>query len=357
MANSRLNTFFYFFLIVLLLLLGYLSFMIIQPFLAPLAWAIVLAIIFYPFYALLLKYLKIKQLASFLTIVTIIIVLLGPFSYFSFMLVNEIKDMAQHVEAGHYNVKDILGHPKVSWLLEQIRSFPPLRDLDFEAVLLQTFANIRTGILNVVTVGAKNLIQIVIEFFIMLFTIFFLLKDGPDFTRRINGYLPFSQPQKEKLEKQIKDMIISTIYGGVVVAMLQGFIGGIAFWALGISSFVLWGSAMFMASFIPAVGTMAIWGPAAIYFFAKGFVAKGIILTLIGALIISMVDNLLKPIIISGRVKMHTVLIFFSVLGGIGFFGLIGLVMGPLTVALFISVLDIFGNLEKGGTDVKSSGT
>lgn len=357
MANPRVNLFFYSFLIILLLLLGYLTFMIIEPFLSPLAWAIVLAIIFYPFYVLVLKYLKIKQVASLVTVIVILVVLLGPFSYFSFMLVNEIKDLAQHLEAGHYNVKDILGHPKVSWLLEQIRSFPPFKDLDVQALLLQTFANIRAGILNVVTIGAKNIIQIVVEFFIMLFTVFFLIKDGPDFTRKIKGYLPFSQPQKDRLEKQIKDMVISTIYGGVVVAMVQGLIGGIAFWALGISSYVLWGSAMFMTSFVPAVGTMVIWGPAAIYFFVKGDIVRGIVLTLIGALIISSVDNILKPIIISGRVQMHTILIFFSVLGGIAFFGLIGLVMGPLTVALFISVLDIFGNLEKGGPDAESSGT
>jgi len=349
--TARNSKFFYFFLTFLVLLLGYLSYKVVKPFFAPIAWAIVFAIVFYPLYLVFLKYVKFKSLSSFFTVIAIILILLGPISYFAYMLVNEIADMAQHLEAGHYNIGDILEHPSIAWVLERIKTIPPLEDLNVEGMLIQTASNIRSVVIGSITVGARNLLQLGTDFVIMLFTAYFLLKDGPDFIGKLRNYLPFSDPQKDRLERQVKDMVISTIYGGILVAMIQGAIGGTAFWALGLPGFVLWGAAIFIFSFVPVIGTTAVWGPAAIYLFLSGQAGKGIILTLIGAFIIGMVDNLLKPIIISGRTKMHTLLIFFSVLGGINVFGIIGLIMGPLTVALFVSVLDIFGRIEEGGTD------
>jgi len=352
--NHSNSKFFYFFLTFLVLLLGYLSYEVVSPFLAPIGWAIVFAIVFYPLYVLFLRYVKFKSLSSFFTVVVIVLLLLGPISYFAYMLVNEIADMARHLETGHYNIRDILAHPRVAWVLGQIKSIPPLEDLNIEGMVIQAATNIRSVVIGKITVGAKNLFQLGADFVIMFFTMYFLLKDGPDFIGRIRDYLPFSDPQKDRLERQIKDMVISTIYGGIFVAMIQGAIGGTAFWALGLPAFMLWGAAIFIFSFVPVIGTTAVWGPAAVYLFLSGEVGKGIILTLIGAFIIGMVDNLLKPIIISGRTKMHTLLIFFSVLGGINVFGIIGLIMGPLTVALFVSVLDIFGTIGEGGANAHS---
>jgi predicted PurR-regulated permease PerM len=347
--NRRNGKFFYFMLIFFVLVLGYLSFEIARPFLAPIGWAIVFTIVFYPLYVLALKYLKFKSLAALFTVLVLIVLLLGPISYFGYMLVNELVDLAQHLEAGHVNVKYILAHPKVEWIISKLKSIPALEEINVERMITQAAGNIRTAILAKITGAAKNLFEMGAGFILMLFTSFFLLKDGPDFSSKIKDYLPFSERHKNKLEKQVKDMVISTIYGGILVAMIQGVIGGVAFWALGIPGFVLWGSAIFIFSFVPLLGTAAIWAPASIYLFLSGQTVKGVVLFLIGVLIISMVDNLLKPIIISGRTRMHTLFIFFSVLGGINVFGILGLVMGPLTVALFVSVLDIFGRLEEEG--------
>jgi predicted PurR-regulated permease PerM len=137
-------------------------------------------------------------------------------------------------------------------------------------------------------------------------------------------------------------MVISTVYGGVVIALIQGILGGTAFYFLGLNSPVLWGCAMTVMSFLPLFGTFSIWGPAAAYLIIQGSVMKGVILLLYGVFIISIVDNILRPIIISGRTKMPTLAVFFSVLGGIKFFGLIGFIMGPLVLALFVSVFEIF---------------
>jgi predicted PurR-regulated permease PerM len=187
-----------------------------------------------------------------------------------------------------------------------------------------------------------------VDFIIVIFTTFFLLKDGPSLLSKAKDYMPFSKEQKEKLAGQIKDMIVSTVYGGVIVAILQGLLGGIAYSFLNIEAPVMWGIAMSIMSFVPLVGTFAIWGPTAIYLAITGDYVHGIGLFLFGVFVISMVDNILKPLIIGSRTKMPTIIILFSVLGGIKFFGMIGLIMGPLITAVFISVIEIFRSIEGG---------
>jgi predicted PurR-regulated permease PerM len=180
----------------------------------------------------------------------------------------------------------------------------------------------------------------------MAFTIFFFFKDGPGFLQKIRDYLPFSEQQRDRLTSQVKDMIVSTIYGGVVVAIVQGILGGTAFAILGIRSPIFWGCAMALMSFVPMLGTAIIWLPASAILLFQGAYVKGIGLVLIGVFVISMVDNILKPLIIGGRTKMPTVVIFFTVLGGIKLFGLLGLVMGPLVFALFLSVVEMVRTIE-----------
>jgi predicted PurR-regulated permease PerM len=132
------------------------------------------------------------------------------------------------------------------------------------------------------------------------------------------------------------------------VAIVQGLIGGTAFYILGIKTPVIWGAAIAIMSFVPVLGTFSIWGPATVYLFLKGEVLKSIVLLIVGTFGISLVDNILKPIIIGERTKMPTLIIFFSVLGGITVFGPVGVIMGPLVIALFISVFEIFRNIEGG---------
>ena len=219
------------------------------------------------------------------------------------------------------------------------------------AATVATAATIGKGLVDNLSVWAANISRAIIDFIFMAFAVFFLLRDGPDILQKIGNYIPFSENQKDRLRLQVKDMVVSTVYGGVVVAIVQGALGGVAFFALGINAPVLWGSAMAVMSFLPMLGTFSIWGPASIYLFITGSYMKGIALLLFGILVIGIVDNILKPVIISGRTKMPTLLIFFSVIGGINFFGFIGFVIGPLVLALFISVFEIFRGTEEGGTN------
>ncbi len=346
------NRFYIFTLVFFSLLLGYLVYQVMSPFLRALAWAGVLSILFYPIYAYLSTRIRWKSVAAALTLAVILIIIIGPFSYLSVLLVGELTEVAGYIEEGELSaLTSLLEQPAVQWTLEKIEPVFSAEDVDFGKLLVDGISNIGKNLLNKITTGAKNIFAALLDFIFMSLTIFFLLRDGSGFLAHFRDYLPFSEEQKDRLEMQTKDMVVSTIFGGVVVALVQGLLGGVAFFLVGVPSPVIWGTAISIMSFIPMLGTFSIWFPAVIYLFLQGMVLQSFILFLIGAFGISMVDNILKPIIIGERTKMPTLLIFFSVLGGIKLFGLIGLIVGPLVVALFISVLEIFRNIEGGKND------
>jgi len=339
--------------IAVLLVLGYLAYQILQPFFNAIAWAIVFTIVFYPAYTFILKNIKSKFIASFLTIILILIVIVGPFIYLSFVLLGELKDVAERIDKDMLDsINNVLASPRVAGLAERIQSFFGLEGMEISDAALESIKKFGKGLLDNLSVWAANITKAVIDFIFMSFTMFFLLRDGPNILGKIRNYLPFSENQKDRLESQVKNMIVSTVYGGVVIAIAQGTLGGIAFFALDIKAPVLWGIAMAIMSFLPMLGTAAIWGPASVYLIIQGSYIKGAVLLLFGSLVIGIVDNVLKPFIISGRTKMPTLLIFFSVIGGISFFGFIGFIMGPLVLALFVAVFEIFRNPEDGGPNV-----
>ncbi len=343
-----------FYLVMVLFLLGvlgYLTYQIISPFLIPIAWSIVFSIVFYPIYAFMTRRIRIKAAASVITIILMLIVIVGPFSYVTISLVNEMQVFAEKIaDTGLGSAGDIV-EKLDSWpFFEKIRSYPGLQNILSEEAILD---NIKKGgklLVDNLTVRITNILGAVIDFVIVIFTTFFLLKDGPALLSKAKDFLPFNEEQKERLAGQVKDMIVSTVYGGVAVSLLQGILGGIAYSVIGIEAPVMWGIAMSIMSFVPLIGTFAIWGPTTVYLIVAGGYMQAGGLFLFGVFVISMVDNILKPLIIGSRTKMPTIVILFSVLGGIKFFGMIGLIMGPLITAVFISVMDIFRNIEGGAS-------
>ncbi len=336
----------------ILAVLGYLTYRTLQPFLVAIAWAAVFAIVFYPVYSFILKLVKSKFVASFISVVVILLVIIGPFFFLVLVLVEELKNVVEKIdkEALDY-LKAFMESPQIAMITNRIQSFIGLEDISAVDIIVGNLKKFSESLLKNFSQWISNMTKIIIDFILMSFAIFFFLKDGPDFLTRIRTYLPFSEEQDDRLASQIKDMIVSTVYGGVVVAVVQGLLGGIAFYALDIKSPALWGTAMAIMSFLPMLGTFTVWGPVSGYLFLNGFYLKGAGLLLFGTLVIGIVDNILKPIIISGRTKVPTLLVFFSVLGGINYFGLIGFILGPLVLALFISVFAIFRNIEEGGTN------
>lgn len=347
----QINRFYFISLLALVILLGYLCYQIFKPFLSPIAWAIVLSIVFYPAFGFISKYIKWKSVASLLTLILILLIIIGPFSYISFMIVLELKALPKYLaEGGMAEIIRMIEHPYIKSITEKIMTTLSITTVEIEKSILENVSRFGKEIMDNFTKGIGNIVAVTINFAFMTIALFFMLKDGVGFLRKAGDYLPFTEEQKDRLASQTRDVIVSTIYGGVAVAIVQGSIGGITFFFLGISSPALWGLAISVASFIPLIGTFGIWGPMTAYLVISGDILQGIILALVGIFIISLVDNILKPIIIGGRTKMPVLLIFFSVLGGLKLFGLLGLIMGPLVVAIFISVIDIFRHVE-GGND------
>jgi predicted PurR-regulated permease PerM len=335
-------------LLVILTLLGYLSYQIISPFLAPIAWAVVFSIVFYPVYAFISRHIKVKSVASFITVFLVIVVIIGPIIYTSFVLVAELRKIGEYTSAfeGAELVRELFSKIKSSPQYASISSLIGEQNMPTAEQIVPSLTDFGKSLAERLSVKVTNVLSVGIDFLFMTFTIFFLFRDGPGFLNKVREYMPFSEEQNSRLAKQVKDMVASTVYGGVTVAVIQGFLGALAFYVIGFTSPVLWGIVMSIVSFIPLLGTLGVWGPAAIYLLMRGEYLTGVGLILYGTFVIGLVDNFLRPLLIGSRTKMPTIIIFFSVLGGIEAFGIIGLIMGPLIMAVFISVFEIFRRVK-----------
>ncbi len=343
------DRFYFVTLLFLLGALGYLTYEIMSPFFTAIAWSIVISITFYPIFAFISRHVRIRGLAAAMTIILILIILIGPITYLTLMLIDEVQIVAAKInDANVGSLSSIVKKLHSSALFEKMRAYSGAADLISEEAILENVKKIGKGLLSEFSMRIPNIVASVIDFIFVLFTTFFFFKNGPDLLSKTKDYMPFNEVQKEKIAKQIKDMIVSTVYGGVIVAIIQGILGGIAYAFMGIEAPVMWGMAMSVMSFVPLIGTFAIWGPTSLYLVIEHSYAQGIVLFLFGIFVISMVDNVLKPLIIGSRTKMPTIIILFSVLGGIKLFGVIGLIMGPLITAVFISVFEIFQHTEGG---------
>jgi predicted PurR-regulated permease PerM len=318
----------------------YIAYMMFLPFLPAIFWAVVLSIVLYSPYEFISVKIKSSAIAAAVLVIISVLLFIGPLTYVSYLLAGEIRVViAQLNERGmtamfleNTNIKDM------------IENIARLLDVPVDSVydILRGLAgSIKKSLLRLVQEHALVAVHAFIDYFIMLFTIFFLLRDGQIFIGGIYRLLPLSDEQKDHLFTRIKEVIVSTIYGGVMIALAHGIIGGSAFYLLGIPSPILLGFAMSVFSFVPVIGAFTIWGPVTAYLFLSGLIIKGVIMAVIGIVgLVGMIDHILKPRIIGRRAKIHTILIFFGVLGGIHLFGVIGFVAGPLVMALLLLVME-----------------
>ena len=341
--------FFLVFIFFLLLLSFYWLYRILSPFLTSILWAILMAIVFYPLFRRLQRLLKKREILCAMTmtvLVTLVIVL--PFSLLAISLANEV------VGAYHW-VEEMLQTGRLQTYLDQIKEIPFFQRLwdklyHYEDIsqthltdfLLKNLQQVSTFLFNQTSKIIKGLSTFVIGFFFTLLSLYYLFKDGAHLFERLKDVIPLPFIERDLLIDRFKDMVYATIYGGILIAIIQGLLGGIIFWILGFSSPILWGTAMSFLSFIPIGGTAIVWIPAVILLFIQGAFLKGIILLFLGIFVIGMADNFLRPMFISARTKIHPLFLFFAVLGGVQVFGLIGLVMGPLIATLSLTLIEIY---------------
>ena len=329
----------------LVILLGYLCYRILLPFLAPLSWAVVFCIVFFPVYQVILRFVRLRSLASTLTVILVCILILGPFSYFAYVLTVELAN----ISTGPIEMKsvaDLFNHPVVRQVTDRILSFSGVSQAEFQASVLSGLASFGKRVLEYVPGRLGDVMGVGFNFLLMIFSLFFFFQDGPYLLGRLSDYLPFSKPHRERLTKQVKDIVISTIYGGIVVGLALGCVGSLAFGLVGLHAPGIWGMAIAISSFVPIVGSAVVWIPAILWLLFHASFSKAIILFLVATFSTAVIDNIIRPVIIGNRLRMPLLAIFFGALGGVELFGLIGLVMGPLVLAVFISIIDIFRDAE-----------
>jgi predicted PurR-regulated permease PerM len=327
----------------------YLLYQILSPFLSSIVWAILLAIIFYPLFQKFQHRFKKREILSALIMtLLVLIVIVLPLTLLMTSLANDAIDIYHQVEeliktgqlqAYFERIKEI---PILKWILAGLGQHIDLSQTNPLPLLLNNLNRTSTFIFNQTTILLKGFSTFIAGFFFTLLSLYYLFKDGSHLFGRLKEIIPLPSRERDLLIRRFEDMIYATIYGGILIAMIQGVLGGLSFWVLGLPSPIFWGAAMGLLSFIPIGGTALIWAPAAIILLIGGAVLKGLILLGLGVLVISMVDNLLKPFFISTRTKIHPLLLFFAVLGGIQAFGLIGLIAGPLIATLFLTLIEIY---------------
>ncbi len=324
-----------------LLLLVTIAFLwLIRGFLQPIFWAVALGIVFYPLHLRVLARLGQRAgIAAGLSTVFTLFVVVIPIVVIAAAVTAEAAQLYQQLRSGNISLAELYTRvaaavPMLDGLLERV-------GMDAERLAAQlsssalTISQFMAG--RALALGQDTL-RITIFFFLMLYLLFFFLRDGEEMLRALIRALPFGDERERHLLERFAEVSRATIKGTIVVGVVQGTIGGISFALLGINAPALWGVVMALLSIVPALGPALVWIPAAIILLVSGQVVKALILVAVGTLIIGLADNLLRPVLVGRDTRMPDYLILLSTLGGLAGFGLAGVVIGPLIAAFFLSV-------------------
>ncbi|HEX2490238.1 MAG TPA: AI-2E family transporter [Blastocatellia bacterium] len=322
----------------------YVCWLMLLPFVNVLAWASVLAVLFYPVHQRLVALTNRPSLSALLSTMIVIAVIVVPLTLLTLVVAKEVGEVAKNAQEFFRSLLDpsspVIGRV-MGWLGLRIDA----SHLDLQAYLLERLENISGAIAGRTLGLLGGVVGAIFQMFFTVFTMYYLFRDG---NRIFNGMLevvPLNAAETRQIFDRTREVIHASVYGVIVIAMIQGTLGGLAFAALGLPSAVVWGVAMFFLSMVPMVGSSVIWVPTAIYLAMSGHWGKALALALWGALVIGTVDNFLRPKLVGERAGLHELLIFFSVLGGIQIWGPLGLVLGPVMIAVTLALFDIFKRL------------
>ncbi|MFA7315009.1 MAG: AI-2E family transporter [Candidatus Magasanikbacteria bacterium] len=310
-----------------------------RPFIYQIFWAVVIAIIFYPLYQRFLKLFKHKGFSSFLAVFTSFFIIFIPLAILSILLISRSLSLYSDVSQSN-----LFQHPEqVSTWLEKTSLAPYINSIrnDWTNYATQATRWISGALFNSVKNITQNSLSFVFTLFVMLYTLYYLFKDGDKLLNWFKKISPLDDNYELELYQKFTSTIRSTLKSTLIVGGIQGILSGALFWITGIKGAFVWGVIMVLIAIIPAIGTSIILLPAAIIMLVLGNVWQAIVLT-VGALVISFVDNFLRPPLIGKDIQMHPLLVFFSTIGGLLLFGVSGFVIGPVLVALYLSAVSIY---------------
>ena len=345
----------FFFTLLLVLLYG--AFLILSPFLKALTWAAILAVLFYPAYAWLVRLFKGKAtLAALAIIVLITLVVVLPGIQIVGFLSEEVVELVKSV-AALVDGEGVETWKQNPWIQRLLRWWGMLGvglaelklEIDWKKVVVEG-AQVSSGVVVSQVKGvAQNLFLFVANVLLVLFTLFFFLRDGASFCYRLRRLLPMDPEHQERLFTNIANAVTAVVHGCLVVAMIQGFLAGLAYWVLGVPYAIVWGVATAFFALFPVGGSTFVTIPAAIYLFLQGNIVRGVLMVIWALGVVGAVDNVLKPMFIGTRLKLPMLYLFFGILGGLAVFGALGLILGPVLLALLAALLDLY--MEAYGGD------
>lgn len=345
-STARLAT------LIFLVGLGYLLFATFRPYFSALIWSAVLSYGLYPQYCKIVRLTGDRRSLSALVMsIAVTIGLILPLAYLSFLIGKELAKtyltVVSVLEQGPGVIDQWRVHPWVTAVLDQLQEFQRVTGTDLRSVLVDNLAQLGSALVEQLTQVAKNVLVGLMELAIILLCTFYFFRDGRSMVDWLKDILPLGESHQQLVVHRFGEVARGAVLGNALVAALEGIVGGLAFWFAGIPSPLLWGAVMGILAYLPLVGAGIVWLPVALYSFMQGDYAAGVILCVSG-FAIAVLDYVVRTIVVGEASKLHTLLTFFAVLGGIQFFGLVGIVAGPLVVAISFALLDSY-RAERSG--------
>lgn len=340
MELKNYNVYFFF---AILIGVTALAFFVAKPFLVPFLIAAILVHLFQPVYRNILKITgNRKGISSGITCLIIAVIIITPIIFISVLVVNEIKGVVLDISSDSASFGKIVG--AINGKLSEtpfVKNLNPQKYITAEGILaaVKSFSQ---NTLSILQNTYRGVVHFIFVTFIMFFSLFYLFIDGGRLARTVMKLSPLKDKYEEILLQKFSSIVRATLKGTTLIAILQGALGGILFWATGVASPALLGILMTISSVIPSIGSGLVWLPVGIIMIILGNYAAGLIILLVGALFISTIDNFIRPKLIGRDTQMHPLLILFSTLGGIAFFGISGFIAGPIVMSLFVALWDIY---------------
>lgn len=340
MQIKNLNVYFF---ILILIGISVAAFFLFQPFLSAIITAAILAATFHNPYRYLVKKIKHKHISSLITCLMVLVLIVIPVIAVTGLVANEISSAYQKItiEDNFFqkNIDNSVNFLKNS-KLTQSANIDNFFDQD---QINKTIERVTNGMFALIQKFYQNVIGLVIWIFVMFFSLYYFLLESKTIMKRIMYLSPLKNEYEKVLTQRFSSMVRATLKGTIIVGVVQGLLGGLMFAIAGVPSFAIWAIIMIILSVIPAFGSGFVWVPVAVVMLFMGNIWQGVFILVFGTVVISLIDNILRPKLVGGDTAIHPLLVFFATLGGIISFGIIGFVIGPVIMALFLALWDIYG--------------
>lgn len=344
MDFKKIQTFIFF---ILLVGIGYIFLLMLWPYVMGIFWAAVLAGLFHPLYLYVNKKIKKEEISSILTIVIIILIVALPLSAVLGITIQQARTFSEQVTDPN-TITQLQEYTQTVINNETVHNI--ITNPEFESRVKETASTVGSKALQWVQASSGNILSSIVNLFVMLYALYYMLKDGPRWLQGLMHLVPLGDKNEKILYERFISTSKATLKGTLLIGGVQGTLGGLLFWATGLPSAAFWGLVMIVLSIIPAAGPPLIWIPAAIYLFATGHVVPAVIV-IIGGVLIGFVDNLLRPKLVGKDIQMHPIIILLSTIGGLSLFGISGVVIGPMIAAFFLAFVQMYEGKYKKELD------